>query len=264
MVGRVIFLLIVSSTFIACGGGGDDSAGNPNPQQSVALTEEVNNTFPFSASDPLKVFFSCQRRGSSLAFDFDFKGDGTFDVRFVDTTPADILLPGTYQYTNSTITIDPINTLTSFPEKSRDIETFMGMIVAFETFIDDPLANPNQIEMQCVAVGHRYGDPGLESWRHYGTCDAQTFNTLTYDNAFEFTAHSSVHTTFEVPGGVFRHREWLGQQNILQGWGIYRRVGNTYYAYFGNQFDDENLFKGEFSNGDQQISVPQISINCSQ
>lgn len=226
---------------VSCGGGG--SSGN---RQQEALIEEANSVFPYSVTDPLKVFYYCERFGSGLAYDYDFKGDGTLDVRLVSNIPSDVTLPGTYQYSGGDITINIIPNLTGAAEKSRDVQTFMGMITSFNTYID---AAPGVIQMQCIALGHRYGDQGLEVYRHYVNCDEQNFNSGRYDNAFEFTARSSVHTSLAVPGATFRQRNWLGG-GAVQGWGFYRRTGNTYYAYFYNQFDDANIFKGEFQNSD--------------
>jgi len=253
---KILFSILFIGAMSNCGGGKEST------ETQAQLTEEVNQLFPYSETEPLKVFFSCQRLGSNLSYDFDFKGDGNLDVRLVDDLSNEWTLPGTYEFENGQIKLNAINTLTTFPEKSQNTKNFMGMVVAFDTIVDDASADPNQIQMQCIAVGHRYGETNLESWRHYRNCDEQTFNTLRYDNAFEFTAHSSVHTQYAVPGAVFRHRQWLGVQNILQGWGIYRRVDDNYYVYFGNQFDDENLIKGKFINGDQEITVPPLGINC--
>ncbi|MFQ5561130.1 MAG: hypothetical protein ACE5FU_11180, partial [Nitrospinota bacterium] len=174
-----------------------------------------------------------------------------------------VTLPGRYQYANGEIVIHPVSTLTFFPEKSVTIKTFMGMIVYFTTFIDDISTNPSKdLEMECVAVGHRYNDQSQEAYRSFTTCDPQKFQTLTYDNSIEFTSHSSIHTNMEVPGAIFRQREWLGQQNITRGYGIYRRVGRVYYAYFGTRFNDANLLKGEIGSTEQSVSVPQLGFSC--
>jgi len=250
----IVSVLLVFN--VSCGGGG---GGSGNDEQA-ALVAEANSVFPYSDTDPLKVFYSCVRAGSSLEYNYDFDGNGNLDVRLVSNIPSNVTLSGTYQYSGGNITIDPIATLTAVSEMSSNVQTFMGMITSFSTYT---AASPSVTQMLCIALGHRYGNPSLDSYRHYSDCDEQNFNSGRYDNAFELTARSSVHTNLAIPGAIFRQRNWFGG-GAVQGWGFYRRTGDTYYAYFYNQFDDANLIKGQFQNTDLRITVPQIGINCSQ
>ena len=45
---------------------------------------------------------------------------------------------------------------------------------------------------------------------------------------------------------------------VIRGYGIYRRVGDTFYADFEPQFPDFDLLKGSFQAGDSRISVEQL------
>ncbi len=123
----VSVLLIIN---VSCGGGG---GGSGNDQQA-ALMAEANSVFPYSDTDPLKVFYYCERLGSSLAYDYDFYGNGTLDVRLVSNVPQNVTLAGTYQYSGGNITIDPITNLTGAAEMSSNVQTFMGMITSFSTY----------------------------------------------------------------------------------------------------------------------------------
>ena len=74
--------------------------------------------------------------------------------------------------------------------------------------------------------------------------------------------HSAISYAFPVRGSMFRQRDFWVNSNpnaiITRGYGIYRRVGNTFYADFGNQFGDHNLLKGTFANADMQVSIEQL------
>lgn len=232
------------------------------PETPASLQDEVQRLFPFSPDAPLEVYFACQRLGLEFVYDYEFLGDGTLLVRLVTDTGDELSLPGTYRFADGVIAIDPIADFTQFAETSREVVTALGMVVGFTTQVSDPGFGSDAVQMQCVALGHGYNDPATESYRHY-RCEPQRFEGLDYDNAIEFTGYASRHAQLLVPGSVFRHREWLGATgNILRGYGIYRRAGDTYYAYFGQQFDDANLLKGEFEDGDRQISVPVLGIDC--
>ena len=65
-----------------------------------------------------------------------------------------------------------------------------------------------------------------------------------------------------VRGGIFRQRDINIYQapnpTVRRAYGIYRRVGDSFYADFGGQFRDYNLLKGRFAANDQQLSVEQL------
>jgi hypothetical protein len=72
------------------------------------------------------------------------------------------------------------------------------------------------------------------------------------ENAIELGASN-------VGGAIFRQRDTYptGSINpiIRRGYGIYRRVNDTIYAYFGESFDDFNVITGTLVNGELQLQV---------
>ena len=115
--------------------------------------------------------------------------------------------------------------------------------------------------MRCGAYGHGYNYVAADTFRSYG-CPNINIAPVSYEeNAFEFV-HSAIAYAFPVRGSIFRQRDiWISgnpNANITRGYGIYRRVGDTFYADFGNQFGDYNLLKGSFANADMQVSVEQL------
>ena len=227
-----------------------------------AIKAELDGLFPQAEQEPLRVYFSCQRRGLSFSYDYEFLGDGQLQVRLVTDTHVEMTLPGSYEYNEGVIRIDPIEGFTHFAERSGELVTGMGMVLGFATYVNEPGFSPDQPEMQCAAVGHGYNDPEQEVYRHYGRCTSQRFGDLTYDNALEFTTRVSVHGDLFVPGSIFRQREWYAGEGITRGYGVYRRVGDTYYAYFARQFDDVEFLKGEFVQQDGQVRDVQLGIEC--
>jgi hypothetical protein len=115
--------------------------------------------------------------------------------------------------------------------------------------------------MACGAVAHGYNDPAVETHKSFA-CPSIHVGAASFEqNFFEF-ADSSSPFPVQFRGGIFRHREVSVQGNpnpiIARASGIYRRSGNTFYADFGGQFNDVNLLKGSFTNGDQQMSIDQL------
>ena len=159
---------------------------------------------------------------------------------------------GTYTYANGAIRMVSLNNpILPLDETSTQIVAHMGLVGEFTT-----------PAMYCAAQGHGYNDPAADTFKSYG-CPAINIGPAGYDeNAFEFV-HSAIPFSFPVRGSIFRQRDVnvTGNPNsiITRGYGIYRRVGNTFYADFGTQFGDHNLLKGAFANGDMQMSVEQLS-----
>jgi len=103
--------------------------------------------------------------------------------------------------------------------------------------------------------------PAVDTFRSY-SCPIINIQAVSYEeNALEFV-HSAISYAFPVRGSMFRQRDFWVNTNpnaiITRGYGIYRRVGNTFYADFGNQFGDHNLLKGSFANADMQVSIEQL------
>jgi len=234
------------------GGGGDAGVAGGNAQ---ALQAEINQLFPFTPNQPFDVTFICGRSNSQLTYYFDFDSNQTFNVYITLDTGQDVSFSGTYTYANGAIRmLSPNNPILPLDETSTQIVAHMGMVGEFTT-----------PAMYCAAQGHGYNAPAADTFKSYG-CPAINVGPASYEeNAFEFV-HSAIPFSFPVRGSIFRQRDVTptpfgvpDQAIITRGYGIYRRVGDTFYADFGNQFGDHNLLKGSFANGDMQVSVQQLS-----
>lgn len=240
-------LAVMAMLLPACGGGG---GGGVQSQQ--ALLDEINQKYAFTPNQPFDVIFACERSNSSLDYVFDFNSNGTFDLYSTLNNNQDVVFSGTYTYQNDEIHMLSSNTFLPLDETSIDIGALMGMVYRFQT--------PN---MACIAMGHRYNDPAREfsTTVHY-TCPITNIQAVSYDeNAIEFV-HRTMPFDLAVPGSSFRQRDrnitGTTQPNILRGYGIYRRDGDDFYVYFNNLFDDANILKGRFINGDTEISINQL------
>ena len=121
--------------------------------------------------------------------------------------------------------------------------------------------NSREQEQSFVALGNQSTvrrAPGRQfaslCFRHAGAASDE-------DNSIEFVTNA-LPSGVTVPGSAFRQRDINVYQaqnpTVTRANGIYRRVGDTFYADFGNQFPDVNLLKGSFSSADQLISVEQL------
>jgi hypothetical protein len=237
------------------GGGGDDGGGAGAGGNAQALQAEIDQRFPFTPNQPFDVTFICGRVNSQLTYFFDFNSNQTFNVYITLDNGQDVTFSGTYTYANGVIRMVSLNNpILPLDETTTRIVPHMGMVGEFQT-----------AGMSCGAQGHGYNDPAADTFKSYG-CPAINVGPASYEeNAFEFV-HSAIPFSFPVLGSIFRQRDVTptpfgvpGQAIITRGYGIYRRVGNTFYADFGNQFGDHNLLKGSFANGDPQMSVEQLS-----
>jgi len=217
----------------------------------VNLQTEIDQLFPFTPDQPFDVTFICGRANSKLTYYFDFKPDQTFYVYFTTDTHQDVTFSGTYTYSNGAIHMVALNNpVIALDETTTRIVPHMGLPGELYT-----------ADMACDAYGHGYNDPAVDTFKSYG-CPNINIAAVSYDeNAFDFV-HSAISYAFPVRGSIFRQRDiWIsGDPNahITRGYGIYRRVGDTFYADFGNQFADYNLLKGSFANSDMQMSVDQL------
>ncbi|HEU0203312.1 MAG TPA: hypothetical protein VFR86_23135 [Burkholderiaceae bacterium] len=244
--------------FAACGGGdggsgggGGGGAGGGGGGGASTLQAEIDRLFPFTPNQPFDVTFICGRMNSRLAYYFDFNLDQTFNVYITLDNHQDVTFSGTYTYTNGVIHMTALdNPILPLDEMSTRIAPHLGLVGEFET--------PN---MRCGAQGHGYNDAALDTFKSYSCPIINIGPASDEENAFEFV-HSAIPFNFAVPGSIFRQRDvnvsGNNQPIVTRGYGIYRRVGNTFYADFGNQFSDHNLLKGTFGNNDQQISVEQL------
>jgi hypothetical protein len=230
------------------GGGGGGTAGGGNQQ---TVQSEIDQLFPFTPNQPFDVIFVCGRNNSQLAYYFDFRSDGTFNVYITLDNGQEVSFSGTYLFTNDQIRMVALNNpILPLDETTTGIVPHLGLVGEFAT--------PN---MKCGALGHRGNDPGLETFKSYRCPLIHIGAVSDEENAFEFV-HSAIPFNRIVPGSIFRQKDVnvSGNTNpiVRRGYGIYRRVGDTFYADFANQFDDVNLLKGSFANADQQISVEQL------
>lgn len=237
----------------ACGGGGDGggggaAGGTPNAQ---ALQAEIDQLFPYVPNQPIDVTFACGRSNSRLSYFFDFDANFRFTVFFETDTFQQVSFTGSYTHTNGELHMvaDP-NPVLLLDETSTRIVPHLGLLAEFYT--------PN---MRCGAVGHGYNDPASDGFKSYGCPNINVGVASREENAVEFSYSANPFPGF-FRGGIFRQRDVDVYQSpslvITRGYGIFRRVGDTFYADFWNQFPDANLLKGTFANGDSQLSVEQL------
>jgi hypothetical protein len=250
-VGLGLALLALGAIAACGGGGGGGGAGGGGGGGNANLQAEIDQLFPFTPNQPIDVTFICGRANSQLTYYFDFNLDQTFNVYLTTDTGQDVTFSGTYTYAGGAIHMVALtNPVIALDETTTRIAAHMGMPGEIET--------PN---MRCGALGHGYNDVATDTFKSYG-CPIINIQAVSYEeNALEFV-HSAISYAFPVRGSMFRQRDFWVNTNpsaiIRRGYGIYRRVGNTFYADFGNQFNDYNLLKGTFANADTQVSVEQL------
>jgi hypothetical protein len=247
--------LAFACTLAACGGGGaGGGTAAPAPAAAPApvnLQAEIDQLFPFVPNQPFEVAFACGRTNSRLIYHFAFRTDSTFQVFIELDNFQQVDFAGMYTYANGAIRMVALNNpVLPLDETTTRIVPHLGLVGEFET--------PS---MRCGAVGHGHNDPALENFRSYDCPLINIAAASDEDNAFEFT-HSANPFNIVVRGGTFRQRDInvsaTTQPNVTRGYGIFRRVGDTFYADYGAQFADFNLLKGRFLNGEQQLSVDQL------
>ncbi|HEX6706525.1 MAG TPA: hypothetical protein VF169_17330 [Albitalea sp.] len=241
----------------ACGGGGD-AGGMPAAAPvaapapgAQALQAEIDQLFPFTPNQPLEMTYACGRSNSQLTYYFVFHADLTFRVYIELDNYQQVTFDGTYTHAGGAIHMQALNNpVLPLDETTTRIVPHLGLVGEFQT-----------PAMACGAVGHGYNDPAVESFKSYDCPLINIGAASDEDNSFEFT-HSANPFGVVVRGGTFRQRDvnvvGTTNPNVWRGYGIFRRVGNTFYADYGSQFPDYNLLKGTFANGDQQVSVEQL------
>lgn len=249
---RRMTVLALISGLAACGGGGDAGAGGAaGAQNPQTLQAQIDQIFPYVANQPIDVTFACSRVNSRLNYFFDFDLNQRFTVFFETDTFQQVSFSGSYTHANGALRMvaDP-NPALLLDETSTRIVPHLGLLAEFHT--------PT---MRCGAVAHGYNDPATESFKSYDCPNINVGAASSEDNAIEFTDSSN---PFRVVfrGAIFRQRDidvYLASGlTTTRGFGIFRRVGDTFYADFWNQFPDVNLLKGTFANGDTRLSVEQL------
>jgi hypothetical protein len=228
-------------------GGGDGGTTITQP----ALQDEINRLFPYVPNQPLDMLFQCARSNSRLTYYIGFSPNMRFIAFFETDTRQQVSFNGSYTHANGAIHMlaDP-NPALLLDETTTRITPHLGLAADFET----PL-------MRCGAMAHGHNDPATDGFKAFGCPLINRGPQSAEENALEFD-HSASPFGVVFRGGMFRQRDvdvfLAGGPTIWRGYGLYRRVGNTFYADFGSQFPDHNLLKGSFANGDQQVSVEQL------
>lgn len=280
-------LLAVLLAASACGGGSGTDGGTGGGQNQQQLAAEIEQTFPFTANRPFGATYLAARQGSNLLYYFEFRRDATLEVSITTDTSDSYAFTGNYDYTGDRIrVIVPPNPPIAgtgpaagplFPagldEESTIVMPQFGLVAAFATptmaFVlighDENATNPQLVNYRCPIVNdlpESYEENAVE----FGLIE-RPFNLL-------------------LPGSIFRQRDVVIRRDpnnprITRANGIYRTVGNTFYASFriaadfaafaqdaGVQlpvnvpqtapFPDVNLLKGEFLAGGTQITIEQL------
>ena len=228
---------------IACG----DAAGNGDGGPTL---DEVNAKFPFTANETMNVYFACILSNSSLLYQLQLRKDSTFAIAAQLDTGDMAFATGSYSYENDVIRLqtDP-NNFIFLDEQTTSITPALGIVYRFDTQI-----------MRCAANGHEEDDPATRVGAYYLCPEFSEGPASSQVNAFEFDV--------ALPGAIFRDRNrWISgndQPIIARGNGVYRRSGDLYYGYFGNQFDDYNIVSGTFDNERATVHVDQLPAGFSQ
>jgi hypothetical protein len=241
--------LTLVALLAGCGGGDGGGAGGA---PAGALQDEIARVFPFVPNQPLDILYQCARSNSRLTYYFGLSPDGSFIAFFETDTQQQVSFTGRYTHASGAIRLvsDP-NPALMLDETSTRIVPHLGLAAEFETAI-----------VRCGAVAHGHNDAATTGYKSYRCPLINRGPQSAEENAFEFDDSSSPFNV-QFRGGIFRQRDvdvFLAPTGpvVWRGYGIYRRVGNTFYAAFGNQFPDHNLLKGTFANTDQQVSVEQL------
>jgi hypothetical protein len=237
----------------ACGGGGGGGdGGNPGGGPSAAaLQAEIDRLFPYVPNAPIDVTYVCRRSNSQLTYYVDLDANFGFTVFFETDTFQQVFFAGTYTHVNGAIRLVALNNnVLPLDETTTAIVPHLGLVGEFST--------PT---MQCGAVSHGYNDPAAETYKSYGCPSIRAGAASDETNAFEFSDASSPFA-YQFRGGIFRQRNInvyaAANPVITRGYGVFRRVGDTFYADFGSQFGDANLLKGTFASNDTQLRVEQL------
>lgn len=232
---------VLASLMLLLGACGDSLTGDNGGQPSL---EALNQRFGFEPNTPMNVYFGCVISGSQLLYQMQLTTDGAFVIASQLDTGDIAYATGRYTYESDVITLrtDP-NNFVFLDEQTTSITPQLGIVYQFETQV-----------MRCVANGHEEDDPETRVGQYYICPEFSEGSASTQVNAFEFD--------ISLPGSIFRDRNRnireRGQPNILRGNGIYRRIGNQYVGYFGNQFDDYNVVTGTFEDGNAIVQINEL------
>lgn len=269
-------VLLALVLIVACSETNDPLPERPLTEQE--LRDTIENEFPFLPNQTFEALYVGTRIGSNLEWYFNFHEDGSLDVLFTTDMHQDFSFTGSYTYTNDQINIQmPAGPNMPFPaglnETSTVIMPQFGLVAGFATD-----------QMVAICVGHGYNEQAPpRATANYGCPVINVQAASSEENAIELV-HRSVPTEFPVFGSIFRqqdtHIQGAANPNVRRGYGIYRQLGNRFFATFsiardfanyaqgqlpfalgtvGVPFDDHNILSGTISANGQQLEVDQLS-----
>lgn len=249
---------LLAGLLAACGGGGGgDAGGNAGGGPTAGtLADEIARTLPHVGDQPFEVSYACQRSNSALLYFFYLQRDGNFHVDLELDNGDELRFSGRYTYTGGAIRLQALNNpVLPLDETTTSLVVRLGLVGGFDT--------PT---MRCVAMGHGENSPATEGYRAYGCPTVRMGPASDEENAFEFV-HNAVPFDLPVAGSIFRQRDTYVSGNnqplVRRGYGIYRRVGDRFYADFAGAFDDHDPISGRFATGDTAITVDQLPQGAS-
>jgi len=272
----LLICLLISAVLLRCSKS-DEGAGPTTGQASEQqVWDEVTDRFQFTPNRPFNALYRCGRVGSQLEWFFLFQADNSMRVLFTTDTWEDYAFDGTYTYTNDRLRLTmPAGPNMPFPQGLDETSTLImpqfGLLAAFAT-----------PQMVCICAGHDLNEQDPPKVQANYDCPNINFQAVSdEDNAIEFML-THVPFAFPVPGSIFRQQDTyvqgLTNPLIRRGTGIYRQVGDRFFATFrlaadfaafaGGQlplplsaeppFEDYNLLSGRFLQGGQEIVVDQL------
>ncbi len=276
----LIFLLSAGCKKENINPGNGNNPNNPNNPIQVPTEEQLRNeiaqAFPFTPNQALDAVYQCGRLNSQLLWYFLLLPENKMQVLFTTDTHQDFAFDGSYTYQNDQLRLQmPAGPNMPFPngldERSTVIMPQFGTVAAFATD-----------NMICLCDGHNLNTQQPPKVQANYDCPIINIQQATdEDNAIEFV-HREIPFDLPVTGSIFRQQDIYvsGAINpsITRAFGIYRQVGNKFYASFrlasdfidfaGDKlpvqlnidppFADYNIISGEFRDNGQSIIVDQL------
>ncbi|MCG8332549.1 MAG: hypothetical protein MI974_32995 [Chitinophagales bacterium] len=254
-----------------------ENTPDPASLSENEVADLIEQTFPFTPNQPFNALYVCGRLGSQLEWYFLFDENNSMQVMFTTDTHDDYVFNGSYTYKNEELHLNmPGGATSPFPqgldERSTVIMPKLGLVAAFAT-----------PEMICICQGHNLNTQAPP--KAQANYDCPTINVQAAsdeDNAIELMLRAAPFD-LAVPGSIFRqqdtHINGLTNPVIRRGYGIYRTIGDRYYASFriaqdfaefanpnqlpisftpGVPFEDHNLISGTIQNSYQELIVDQL------
>lgn len=231
--------LLLSACGGGGGGGGDADTGTADEQLAA-----VDALFSVPESGPLNTVYECTRANSTLLYYLYLRPDGVLDWQFQVNTGDTYRFTGVYDHTSGFIHLQIFDAGFPLDETTTATTRHLGLVHTLET-----------AQMRCGAIGHGYDEPISVGVRHYQCPRVSLGAGSDVENAVELGAAG-------LGGSVFRQRDTYPTGSIdpiiQRGYGVYRRVGDEIYAYFGDSFDDVNLLIGALTNGELQLQFNEF------